>query len=127
MSDSDVTREANNAARSMRGDRARGELQFRQLLQRVPDDGMVYFQRAKVLEELGALDESAADYDRAAELLKYPSWIQKATHGAARVRRAQVARPINSARPSGGRPSISAQEFEMAAQVFRAREPRAVV
>src|SRR4051794_7109203 len=89
MNDSDVTREANNAARTMRADRGRGELQFQQLLRRSPNDGMVYLQRAQAFEALGDLEESVADYDRAAGLLKYASWIQKARDGASRVRQKQ--------------------------------------
>jgi hypothetical protein len=97
MNDSDVTREANDAARTMRGDRGRGELQFQQLLRRFPNDGMVYLQRAQAFEALGDFEASAADYDRAAGLLKYPSWIQKARDGASRVRQRQEAGSVKSA------------------------------
>jgi hypothetical protein len=127
MNDSDVTREANHAARTLRGDRVRGELQFQQLLRRFPNDGMVYLQRAQAFEALGALEESAADYDRAAILLKYPSWIQKARDGASRVRQRQRSGSVKPAVVSGGQASVSAEEFERATQEFRAREPRAVV
>ncbi|HEY0875538.1 MAG TPA: hypothetical protein VGD94_18820 [Vicinamibacterales bacterium] len=125
MNDSDVTREANNAARTMRSNRGRGELQFQELLRRFPNDGMVYLQRAQAFEALGDLDSSAADYERAAGLLKYPSWIQRARDGAARVR--QRPGSAKSAAISGRHPSVSVEEFVRAAHEFRAREPRAVV
>lgn len=111
----------------MRRDRGRGELQFQQLLRRFPNDGMVYLQRAQAFEALGDLEASAADYERAAGLLKYPSWIQRARDGAVRVRQRQIPGSVKSAAISGRHPSVSVEEFARAAQEFRAREPRAVV
>lgn len=127
MNDSDVTRRAHEAARTLRVDRVRGEREFQRLLQEFPNDGMVYFQRAQAFEGVGALDDAVADYSRAASLLKYPSWISKARESANRLR--QQYHQVPGAAPLGVNRvgSFTAQELERAAREFRAREPRAVV
>lgn len=120
MNDSEITRQAHLASSRLRHSRDEGERLFQSLLDRFPQDGMVYLQRAKAREGVGAAAEALADYLEAERLLKYPGWKAQARLGVTRLR---------SGAATGTRPQLvpSAQDFQRAATVFREREPRAVV
>jgi tetratricopeptide (TPR) repeat protein len=58
--------------------RSRGESEFIELLSQYPDDGMVYFQRAKAYEMIGELGLTKNDYKSASELFPLTRWQHEA-------------------------------------------------
>lgn len=126
MNDSEVTRQAHSAARTLLANRLEGERAFQRLLQHYPNDGMVYFQRANAFERIGAIDEAVDDYNRAIGLLKYRGWIDQAQRGLDRLFQKKQARDTSLPTVSLIS-SLAAEELERAAREFRIREPRAVI
>lgn len=80
-----VLRAAGAAATLMITDRVAGERAFLELVSTNPDDGMVPLRRAEAYERLGLLSEAAADYQRAEQLLPFPTRKAEARAGLSRV------------------------------------------
>ncbi len=80
-----VMRAADQAKTALRGDRARGEKLFAELLQAHPNDGMVYMKRAEAYEQAGDAVAATADYSRAERLVPFPGRKAEARAGLRRT------------------------------------------
>lgn len=76
---------ADLAKSAMIANRVNGENAFAQLLQRNPNDGMVYFKRGEAYEALGENTLAAGDFERAKEFFPRADWRNRASEALNRV------------------------------------------
>jgi hypothetical protein len=74
----DIMQQADSAKRTLRVSRAEGENEFRRLLERYPEDGMLYLRRGEGRMEVGDFSGAESDLLRAEELLPRAEWKQRA-------------------------------------------------
>jgi hypothetical protein len=74
----DIMFQADRAKQTLGEDRARGEEEFRQLLEHHPRDGMVYLRRGQARTAAGDAAGAVSDLQRAEALLPRPEWKQQA-------------------------------------------------
>ncbi len=68
----DIMEEANAAKFTMTSNRSAGEAQFSGLIQRNPNDGMIFFKRGEAYEAIGEPVLALADFRRAMALFPMP-------------------------------------------------------
>lgn len=79
-------RAAESAKTVFAGHRPLGEKLFLELLERHPNDGMIYMKRAEAREEAGEAKAAAADFARAEVLVPFPGRKAQARAGLLRTR-----------------------------------------
>lgn len=55
-------------------DQKEGEEKFEELLEKYPDDGMVYYEKAEAYETMGLLNIAKKNYSKAYENFPLPHW-----------------------------------------------------
>jgi tetratricopeptide (TPR) repeat protein len=93
-----VWAEAIAANQELALNRSRGEAQFQHLLEKCPDDGMVYYERGEAYEYLKDFEKAESDYRIAESLFPLKHWKAIAREGLARVQY-QKQSPAGQPRP----------------------------
>jgi hypothetical protein len=77
----------------------KGETEFKTLIGKYPNDGMVYYSRGEGYECLGLLESALADYRTAERLMPAPHWREVAKLAADRVQQKRVSLRYRSPNP----------------------------
>lgn len=80
-----ITLKSQHAKQVMMHDIAKGEARFKLLMEKNPNDGMIYFQRGQAYENLGIYEKAISDFRHAEKSFPIDTWEERARSAANRL------------------------------------------